>query len=584
MPETSFEIISTMMLLPYRIPSITAYNRIESTPRSVDFDASLKAEVRDSLWMLTRQWQFGEFKGEDAGSAVTAQILGEHTQMDRLSFPENLPFPYDENIPLETTVEREKLTASLYLALQMSRYFLKLMKAYSLDTYLDKFITRYPLNYNIDDNDFEGQQMHMAIDNIIFDGYLLYEEITTTDTGETQSRYAKWINGDTGITNPNKAEFIKIADHMVAWLQRSYSQPKNDSDTAWLRSQLEYQFKMASPFMQNQKILRADQYYEGHLDWYSFDLDLRKKLSFERESLIPVTDNEILTSFIPSPIAFKGMPNPRFWTMEESQTDFGEIDTSTTGLLHLLFAEFGLIYSNDWFMLPYQLPINILCEIKGIVLTDVFGQNFLIRPAGVGEENNWQRWDMFHHTDKNDTSTMTNFFYLPPAVAKVLEGEPIEKVNFIRDEMANMVWAVENIVPSQAGKGSNGNEMALRYDTSDEFVPVGGAKIRYVLGTTVPDNWIPFIPVHMEDSQTEIRLQRAQMPDAKGALGVLLSEKEPPYFINEEEAPKAGIIVQRSFQRTRWLNGKTFLWIGRYKTAGTGEGWSNLQFDQIKEI
>lgn len=34
-------------------------------------------------------------------------------------------------------------------------------------------------------------------------------------------------------------------------------------------------------------------------------------------------------------------------------SNFGKIETSTTGLLHLLLAEFGLIYSNDWFMLPH---------------------------------------------------------------------------------------------------------------------------------------------------------------------------------------------------------------------------------------
>ena len=30
------------------------------------------AEVRDALWMLTRQWQMGEFEGDDAGSPIEA--------------------------------------------------------------------------------------------------------------------------------------------------------------------------------------------------------------------------------------------------------------------------------------------------------------------------------------------------------------------------------------------------------------------------------------------------------------------------------------------------------------------------------
>ena len=87
--------------------------------------------------------------------------------------------------------------------------------------------------------------------------------------------------------------------------------------------------------------------------------------------------------------------------MEDSSTDFGTIDTSPTGLLHLLLAEFGLTCSNDWFMLPYPLAINNLCEIKGIVVKDVFGEyTFSSHPAKSRSEQ-WQRWAMFHHAVLN---------------------------------------------------------------------------------------------------------------------------------------------------------------------------------------
>ena len=112
----------------------------------------------------------------------------------------------------------------------------------------------------------------------------------------------------------------------------------------------------------------------------------------------------------------------------------------------------------------------------------------------------------------------------------------------------------------------------------------GTVKIRYILGTRVPDNWIPFIPVHKDASQTEILLQRTRMIGSPGAKGVILTEKETQYVINEEEVPRTSVIVERSYQRTRWLNGKTFMWIGRHKEAGRGEGWSGLLFDGIKDV
>ena len=62
-----------------RIPTVVMWNRLEGRPRRADFGRALRAEVRDPLWMLTRQWQMGEFIGEDAGSPVTAKVRGTPT-------------------------------------------------------------------------------------------------------------------------------------------------------------------------------------------------------------------------------------------------------------------------------------------------------------------------------------------------------------------------------------------------------------------------------------------------------------------------------------------------------------------------
>ena len=574
MADINFD-INDILLLEYRIASITAYNRLESSPRTVDFDRSLRAEVRDPMWMLTRQWQFGEFQGEDAATAVTTQVLGEHTAMSSVNFPGNNSFPYNESIPLEATVESEKLSPDLSLAVQMGRYFIKLMKSATVGIHLDRFLSKYPLEYVPDKNDYEGIQLLNAVEGKIFDGFTLFTDIITP--AGTGTVFSEWLASE-GLP---AGQFLPLADSFTNWFRRNYNQPLPDAGSAWLPSNLEYQFAVGTTRQENALI--AEGYSEGHLDWYSFDMNSPSV------SPAPTADNETvenLVSFIPSLVSFKGMPNPRFWMMEDSQTDFGKIDTSPTGLLHLLFAEFGLTCSNDWFMLPYPLSINNLCEIKGIVVTDVFGENIFIHPANRATETNWQRWAMFHHAviNDNDSFINKNKLYLAPTLTKSLEGSPLEQINFLRDEMANMVWAIENTVPSHAGKGVNGNEMALREERLDDFTPVGTAPIRYVLGTTVPENWIPFIPMHMEGSDTEIRLQRATMPGAKGALGVMLKEKTAPYYVNEEEIPRSGVIVKRSFQRTRWLNGKTYLWIGRRKEAGKGEGWSNLEFDQIVDI
>jgi len=555
-PATNFK-IQDILLEDYRIASITAYNRLETSARVTNFDRSLKAEIRDPLWMLTRQWQFGEFEGDDAGSAIGTKILGDHTMMEQVRFPNNT-MPYNDAIPLETIVEREKIKTTLFLAVQMGRYFIKLIKNNpSFTARFDSLLNSYPLNYTPDANDDEGNQLLAVVKGSIPDGYALYSDI---------------VNGS--LNAADASAFHAEIQLFKEWYKRTYSQPDDGINAPWEPAQLDYKFAVASSGQQgDQKILTADHYSGGYLDWYAFDLGASGNNTVTQENI---------TSFIPSSVSFKGMPNARFWAMEDNQIDFGKIDTSPTGLLHLLFAEFGLICSNDWLMVPYPLAVNTLCEIKGILVTDVFGQKIFVRAAGRGVESNWQRWAMFHHTNAGTTDGENkNLFYLPPAITKSLEGEPLEQVNFLRDEMANMVWAVEKVVPSQAGKGVSGDEMAMKEEIIPS-TPATAASVRYVLGTTVPDNWIPFIPVHIEGSNSEVRLQRAKMPGSKGPLCTILNEKPAPYYIDEEIISRSGIQVSISAQRARWYNGKTYLWFGRKKEANKGEGYGNLMFDQIK--
>jgi hypothetical protein len=309
---------------------------------------------------------------------------------------------------------------------------------------------------------------------------------------------------------------------------------------------------------------------------------------------------------------FEGMPNTRWWAFEDGKTNFSYIRPDTTDLAKLLLIEFGLVYANDWYLIPYRLPVGTLTKIKGLSLTNSFGENFWIEAAGKGDDKDWTRWNLF--SMKTDSATPTaadTDLLLLPTVAKIQEGKPVEEVVFIRDETANMVWGVETIVPLPGGMSKSGFEAAAEYHNllqkliTDEIGEVivppplkdgdEEAKIRYEIMNTIPENWIPFIPVHIENNNREVQLQRAAMPrlidnvpipkpdkirPRTSLLQVGLADKDP-YFIHEEEVPRSGIRVEQSFHRTRWSNGKVFVWYGAHKTTGRGEGSSGLGFDRI---
>jgi hypothetical protein len=600
-PELSLtQVIGSTSL--FRLPRVVAFNRLEARPRTLDFTRSLRAEVHDALWMLTRQWQFGEFRGEDAASPVTSRVAYQHHAIDRIALRDGAAVPFDPaTMPLETRVERESIPlilrelptgevfSDLLFAVRWGKQFLKMLRDSGLDAHYGLYLGKFPIRVLPVDppasgparavEDPEAEQIRTSVLGRVADGVAVWHAVET-------GTHDGWLDGEPG---GDKAALKAIAAAFAAscseMVERLFTQPGATADSAWLANRLEYRFAVAAPPDpdETQPVLLAEQFHQGRLDWYSFDSVTDRTLRLAPE---PASEpqSEQVESFLPAPVRFKGQPRPRFWEMEETQTNFGKIETSTTGLLHLMLVEFGLIYSNDWFMLPHAMDMNTICEIRCILVDDSFGRHTFIRPAGRGPETAWQRFAMFHLTERNRQRSGSRL-YLVPAVAKVLESAPLERVNFIRDEMANMAWGIESIVPSQTGIGLSGDKASRSAEPA--AVPTAendDVKIRYVVGTTMPKNWIPFIPVHLDDSVSEIRLQRARMAGGEPPRGRLLREPGSPYFVEEEEVPRAGIYVERSWQRTRWIQGRTLIWLGRRKTAGRGEGWSELVFDRVVDL
>ena len=246
------------------------------------------------------------------------------------------------------------------------------------------------------------------------------------------------------------------------------------------------------------------------------------------------------------------------------------------------------------------------------LLLDVFGQQFFIKSAIQGETDNWAGWGMYNLSKLNPDNARniqidTRLLVLPNVV-KNQESEPNEEVYFVRDEMTNSVWAIETSLPDELGSALDGNNNARAItDTLHQLDPTPppditdvNAMFRYTLANTVPENWIPFIPVHTDDTNRQIKLQRASMPRLfKGAFshvrpftqflreGVQDGDDDAPataYFINEEEVPRAGVQLSATFQRTRWYNGSVVNWYGYRKQVGRGEGSSGLVYDKVDAV
>jgi hypothetical protein len=564
----------------------------------------------------------GEFRGSDAGSPVFAKLQMATTRLTKYRpdakpaqlFENGLPFePKVEHRPVAFAVAGQPIAFDLRLA--MGRQWLALIKG--IANYRQDFINAYPIaapDPSKKEDAYvcahpEVWQTLAAVAGRAMDGGLLYAHLKAATTN-------KAYDGIANIAHTDYPALDHCAASFVAWFERLLLQPQNNDD-AWIPPRLAYQFAASAPLPGGtEKVYVADEYAQGRLDWYSLDVDAGTA------ALDPVAGSEVTglppdapQTVIPIPVSFSGMPNTRWWAFEDRKTNFGDIDASTTDLAKLLFMEFALVYANDWFVIPYTLPANAIASIQAFVVSNVFGERFSIDASGSGADANWQRWSMFtiDVAGKPGTAADTGLLLLPTS-GKILESPPTEDVMLIRDEVANMVWGVEATIPAATGDGKRGIEAARQMRTFLEaqlnallngpppvpppyHAPVPPkAPIRYEVMSTVPENWIPFIPVHMPNNNREIQLQRAALPrifdgdpnpPAKiQPRSILLREgldRTPPqtYFMFEEQVPRAGTRLMQAFERTRGTDGRVYTWLRVRRQTGRGEGSSGLGFDKL---
>ncbi|WP_405057103.1 hypothetical protein OG474_30750 [Kribbella sp. NBC_01505] len=592
------------------VPGVGLWNRLEGRPRTTEFGEALRAEVRDPLWMLTRQWQLGEFQGSDGGSPVTAQYSVRLAEPTSYRPPGGVVEPIPNRAPLEAIAERRVVPfdigpdeVSFDLRLAIGRQWIKLLSQKSLlgllllyrDKYIDKYKIELPDPKAAAD---DAQVAHPAVWSSMqamagraMDGYKLYRFVKAGNPA--------WKGVAEGLLDP-KTKLAELGDSLVKWFDNLIDQPGQVTDqrpngnSGWDPVRLEHRFSVAAaPPGVPEKVLTAQEYPGGTLDWHAFSVDPDGPIGGSSVT-IPAPRNRTV---FPAPVRFSGMPLPRWWAVEDGKTNFAAVRPDSTDLARLIFLEFALVYSNDWFQVPCDLPAGTLASVQSLVVTDVFGIQQTIAPAGSGDDEDWQRWAMFTlDTIGNEHVPADTDLFLPSSVPKVAEGPALEEVALIRDENANMVWGIEKTIALATGDSRRGSEVVserLTYrlnllgDPTDEPVPT--APVVYEVMSTVPENWIPFIAVHVPNEDRAIRLQRAVMTSLAGGnaepqtdlLRENLDGPKRTYFINEEEVTQAGTRLTVAYNRTRWRDGRAVVWLSAKRSSGRGEGSSGLAFDHL---
>ncbi|HYO38075.1 MAG TPA: hypothetical protein VER39_00295 [Nocardioidaceae bacterium] len=578
------------------MPSITTWSRIEPQTSAADGEglgAGFAARVHDPLWLLARQWQVGEFQGEDCGTPILARWRGRVSPMRRFvagPVPVNTQVDgprFDAaSVPLETLVERQVVAEDgLRRAVEDGLHFLRLLGQQRL---FNDPSAAFASTYAVPEVT-EEQRASLDPETL---GYAELVAGRALDArrlrGALGDPATPRLDPALGIDTGDRAEVVEAYRAWVAWSDTLFSEPgagaPQDGQT-WQPDRLEHVFSLSTRLGDDifgERTLTAQQYADGTLDWYSFDVNAEISLGSGQDE-----PGEVLTrTVVPAPVTFHGMPARRFWELEDARIDLGALRPGATDLAQLLMVETLTGFGNDWFVLPIELPVGSLVESRSLVVTDTFGVRSLLRPTGDSALANRRGFSMFSHTLPFGPGTevaVPNLLFLAPTVTPI-DGPVLEEVMLVRDELANLGWAVERRLESPLEVG-----LETATDTPDlasepaapRDVPV------YRLATPLPAHWVPLIPVRVTDDSAEVRLAPGAVLDLSGVPRVvspqarLLDPGPGRLLIREEEVPREGVVVRRTYQAARWYDGRLFVWSGNRTSIGRGEASSGLAFDDL---
>ncbi len=276
---------------------------------------------------------------------------------------------------------------------------------------------------------------------------------------------------------------------------------------------------------------------------------------------------------------------------------FGNLSAGPADVARLVVAEYGILFSDDWFIAPLTVDVGTLNRVTAMEVIDVFGDSTAIAATAVNDNDIYGDARPFRYFELEgdaDAARLGPWLFVPPALADRQNGKAVERVTLVRDEQANLGWAIEQVIELPTGEPLRRRQQWRRpgrpardagpADTDRD----GAVPWRYRLQTPVPPWWIPLSP-EQTGNGAEVRLRRSRLQSWDqldqaliGAKGRLVGMARA-LRIFEEEVPEGGVQVTRRWQRARGYDGRAVVWMARMKRPGRGDRASNLSSTSLND-
>ncbi|MEO5819368.1 MAG: hypothetical protein ABIT71_02600 [Vicinamibacteraceae bacterium] len=555
------------------------WTRLEPQSTAGDPRPGVEARVHDPLWLLGRQWQLGEFAGEDAGTPLSVRVALQSTPVDRWGSGVDgvsQSFGGNQHELLEPLVEREPVVVvspGLRARAEAAAVLLASLDDAGLGAHRPSIVDNCPLDL---DPLQHPDGAHAALDphwlrlsRLLGAGGMADAESIALAC-EAAGGLPPWLVPAAG----EGAALLAAIEEWLSWYRRDVSPPVGGDD-GWTGERLEYRFRIGA----GATVLAAPAHNGGDIEWYTFDPAPAARLA-DPDGAPPVAERttRVVHTLLASPLRYAGMPADRLWEMEDARVNLGLIEAEPWDLARLLVAEFALTYGNDWVVAPIDVPFGSLTRIESVIYTTGFGEHFVVELTAQASPDG--HWRMF--TIAAADGAVADGLLVPPGAVAVQDGPAIEDVLFLRDEMANLAWAVERSVQGPSGAA---RDRGRERDTPAPpgRGPVASAALDYLLQTGLPGRWIPYLP--RSSGYRAVDLVQGAMPAANGAAilprGRILQRADIK-VLKDAEIPREGVMVQRRPSMTRRADGSYLRWTTRRVSVGRGEGSSQLAFDSAR--
>ena len=388
-------------------PTITTWNRLEGRPRSQSFDRALQAEVRDALWMLTKQWQMGEFRGSDAGSPVFAKLLMRHDAADQVP-PGRRRDPAvrvrrsargQGGAPTAATASAEARSCRSTCGWSMGRQWLRsdrrrrrLLSAGLHRRLPDRQrpIRRRAQNADVCAHPEVWETFAGAVAGRAMDGGALYEYLCRPGAPRLRRR-RRIAPADHARARRPRAAVPRLVRAAVP------AASHRPATTPGYPPQLEYQFAASAPLPGgSEKVYVADEYYQGGSTGTastSMPASTRSTRSpaRRRPACRPTRRSRRSRCRSRSPGCRTRAGGRSRTTRRISATSTPAPPTSPSCCSWSSRSSTPTTGSS----IPYTLPAGAIATIRGLAVTNVFGERFWIDAADAGRRHDWRRWSMF---------------------------------------------------------------------------------------------------------------------------------------------------------------------------------------------